>query len=150
MINKKKGFTLIELLVVIAIIGILSSVVLASLNSARVKARDAKRVSDLKQIQLAFDMYFDSCGQYPPAGGTSPFMPAGTTNTGCPTGFTLATFLPTIPTDPVNSGSNRYNYVRPSVTAYCLGVDMEGAPPAGTAACVNATGFDTNDYEIAP
>ncbi len=46
----QKGFTLIELLVVIAIIGLLSSVVLASLNSARAKARDARRVSDLKQI----------------------------------------------------------------------------------------------------
>jgi prepilin-type N-terminal cleavage/methylation domain-containing protein len=48
--GKSKGFTLIELLVVIAIIGILSSVVLASLNSARAKGRDSRRVSDLKQI----------------------------------------------------------------------------------------------------
>ncbi|PIS13297.1 MAG: prepilin-type cleavage/methylation domain-containing protein, partial [Candidatus Tagabacteria bacterium CG09_land_8_20_14_0_10_41_14] len=57
--KNKKGFTLIELLVVIAIIGILSSVVLASLNSARKKARDARRVADIKQIQLALEMYFD-------------------------------------------------------------------------------------------
>ena|SRR3989344_7554095 len=47
---RNKGFTLIELLVVIAIIGILSSVVLASLNSARAKGRDSRRVSDLKQV----------------------------------------------------------------------------------------------------
>jgi len=60
-----KGFTLIELLVVIAIIGILSSVVLASLNSAREKSRDARRVSDIKQIQLALELYFDSNGEYP-------------------------------------------------------------------------------------
>lgn len=51
--NRKQGFTLIELLIVIAIIGLLSSVVLASLNSARVKARDAKRTSELKTLQLA-------------------------------------------------------------------------------------------------
>lgn len=52
-----RGFTLIELLVVIAIIGLLSSVVLASLNSARAKGRDARRLSDLKQMasQMAVD-----------------------------------------------------------------------------------------------
>ena len=53
--TKKQGFTLIELLVVIAIIGILSTAVLTSLNSAREKARDAKKISDLKQIALALE-----------------------------------------------------------------------------------------------
>ncbi len=66
MVSKKnKGFTLIELLVVIAIIGILSTVVLASLNAARAKARDARRLSDMHQMQLALGLYFDTFGQYP-------------------------------------------------------------------------------------
>ncbi len=46
----KQGFTLIELLVVIAIIGLLSTMAVVSLNSARQKARDARRISDVKQL----------------------------------------------------------------------------------------------------
>lgn len=61
----RQGFTLIELLVVIAIIGILASIVLASLNSARIKSRDARRVADIKQIQLALELYFDTASMYP-------------------------------------------------------------------------------------
>ena len=68
-INRYKGFTLIELLVVIAIIGVLASVVLVSLNSARVKARDTRRKADLKQINQALELYYDANGKYPQAGG---------------------------------------------------------------------------------
>ena len=79
-----KGFTLIELLVVIAIIGILSSVVLASLNSARLKSRDARRLADIKQIQNALTLYFDSAGAYPTT--TAALVP---------------TYIAAIPTDPL-------------------------------------------------
>ena len=53
---RKKGFTLIELLVVIAIIGLLSTLAVVSLNSARGKARDAKRVSDVKQLSTILEI----------------------------------------------------------------------------------------------
>jgi len=113
---KKKGFTLIELLVVIAIIGILSSVVLASLNSARKKSRDAKRISDVKQLQLALELYFDSNNSYPPGTDLAPLQIGG--------------FIPQVPVDPTNSGSYVYSY---------QASDAAGTAACGTAPCQNYT-----------
>src|SRR5688572_19088762 len=53
----RKGFTLIELLVVISIIALLSSVVFASLNEARIKGRNARRMSDMRSLQTAIELY---------------------------------------------------------------------------------------------
>lgn len=136
---KQKGFTLIELLVVIAIIGILSSVVLASLNSARSKGRDATRVTDIKQLQLAFELYFDSCGAYPSTVVT-------TTANGCPSGTTLGTFISTIPTDPTTRAAYGYTSASPYST-YVLGATLEntGSPAVandidtGTAGSISCT-----------
>jgi prepilin-type N-terminal cleavage/methylation domain-containing protein len=69
MSGKRRGFTLIELLVVISIIGILSSVVLVSLNAARAKSRDAKRLSDMHQLQTALELYALKNRTYPPSNG---------------------------------------------------------------------------------
>jgi len=60
-----KGFTLIELLVVIAIIGLLATLSIVAFSSATKKARDAKRLSDMKQIMTALELYKDQYGQYP-------------------------------------------------------------------------------------
>jgi len=88
-----RGFTLIELLTVIAIIGIMSSVVLANLNGARQKARDVKRIADVKQLQLALELHFDVNSIFP-----ATLAPLATT------------FISVIPTDPINSGSYVYTY----------------------------------------
>ncbi|MCX6718849.1 MAG: type II secretion system protein [Candidatus Taylorbacteria bacterium] len=75
-INKQsRGFTLLELLVVIAIIGILASVVLVSLNSARGKGKDARVISDLEQLRIQIESDYSN-GNYNnsfafPTGGTT-------------------------------------------------------------------------------
>ena len=63
---KKKGFTLIELLIVIAIIGLLSTLAIISMSGARAKARDAQRLSDLKQIQTALEILYSDANTYDP------------------------------------------------------------------------------------
>ncbi len=106
--SAKRGFTLIELLVVIAIIGILSSVVLASLGTAREKARDATRISDMKNIQLALELFFDSNQSYP-ATGASPYA--------APSASLAPTYIPLIPTAP--PGTTNYAYLGLSNLANC-------------------------------
>lgn len=67
---KTRGFTLIELLVVISIIGMLSSVVLASISNVKAKARDVKRLSDLRQLVTVLELYKSKNGVYPNNTGT--------------------------------------------------------------------------------
>ena len=63
--SSKLGFSLIELLIVIAMIGLLSSLLLANLQGARARARDAQRKSDLKQLKTALRMYYNDNQAYP-------------------------------------------------------------------------------------
>lgn len=105
-LQQVRGFTLIELLVVIAIIGILSSVVLASLNTARSKARDAVRKSDLKQLQNALEVYFNDHGAYPIVSSWSGHqtsgcgISAGLSGSGGYIPNLAPTYIPVLPVDP--------------------------------------------------
>jgi len=63
--KNKKGFTLIELLVVVAMMGLLAALAIVALNTARSRARDARRVSDIKQIQTALELYYMDNYKYP-------------------------------------------------------------------------------------
>ncbi len=75
MSKRNQGFTLIELLVVIAIIGLLATIVLVSLNTARAKARDSKRIAEVKQLMTALEMYYDENGAYPISGSCGASSP---------------------------------------------------------------------------
>lgn len=101
-----RGFTLIELLVVIAIIGILSSVVLASLNTARAKARDASRKTELLQMQTALEMYRTGNNSYPSSGGSwrgaVSYGGYGTGSTGYIPGL-VPTYISVLPLDPAGT-----------------------------------------------
>jgi general secretion pathway protein G len=92
--RQKRGFTLIELLVVIAVIGLLATLAVVALNNARAKARDAKRVADIKQVQTALELYFNDKGHYPL---TDEFT-AGTIYSTSTNGTT--TYMKIIPTAP--------------------------------------------------
>ena len=72
---KKSGFTLIELLVVIAIIGLLSTLAMVALSNARIKARDARRLADIEQLQKALDLYYDKNGAFPISGSCGASVP---------------------------------------------------------------------------
>ena len=119
--KNKKGFTLIELLVVIAIIGILSSVVLASLNTARRKSRDARRVADIGQLRLALELYFDANRDYPtPANLSANLVP---------------TYIQSLPADPL---SGAYGYFKCSTTQYHIGASLEESTHASLAGDLDA------------
>ena len=112
----KKGFTLIELLVVISIIGLLASVIFASLTTARAKGRDAKRLSDLRNLQTAVELYAsDNSGHYPSTsnnwwGVTSGFGSHGTSGASGWVPNLAPTYVAVLPTDPKMVGDASYLY----------------------------------------
>jgi prepilin-type N-terminal cleavage/methylation domain-containing protein len=136
-LRRQKGFTLIELLVVIAIIGILASIITVSLTSARAKGRDAKRVADIRTIQLALENYYSDNGYYPTNLSTNSIAP---------------TYVSAIPTDPstnvayfytsytISSGSSLCVSSKP--IAYHVGAKMESNETTNPALSQDAQSFD--------
>jgi len=118
--NKFSAFTLIELLVVIAIIGIIATLGTVSLQNVRASSRDAKRIADIKQIQIALEMYFNDNGVYP----LSSQIISGIATSG-------VIYMQSIPTAPTpadgicSSEDNSYKYISQNgsnyVVTFCIG-----------------------------
>ncbi|MFI5265216.1 MAG: type II secretion system protein [Candidatus Levyibacteriota bacterium] len=102
------GFTLIELIVVIAVIGILGVVLITILNPAAQirKSRDSVRKTALKQIQSALEQYFNDTGGYPTTSCFSGTAGCWTVGAGSFLGASAATYMPSLPQDPIQSGAD--------------------------------------------
>lgn len=127
-----KGFTLIELLVVISVIGLLASVILISLNSARAKARDTRRKADIRQMATALELYFDQFGYYP-QDTYSGWEPICVNSPSDMDPVISAGFIARVP---CNSSNNWYYFdpefdVAGGAAAYCLYSDLEGGGSFG-------------------
>src|SRR3989344_4882189 len=121
----KEGFTLIELLVVISVTSLMSSVILVTTTQARLKAFDAKRMSDINNIYNALMFYVDAHeGSYPLINAPTLFDPylgsyivSSSTNSdysqpGFPGWSELETALGIqIPEDPANDSNHQYSYM---------------------------------------
>jgi type II secretion system protein G len=103
------GFTLIELLVVVAIIGMLASVILASLNNARGKARDARRQADIRNIQTALELYFNDHNAYPACTLPSNDLTGSKATMTCLSAALAPTYMASVPNDP-NYPNASYTY----------------------------------------
>lgn len=124
---KRQGFSLVELLVAISIIGILISVVYTNFGAARELARDDRRQTDLKQMELALELYKAQTGRYPAAcRGANSWSGEVGTSFACPSGGEYVVgltpdYIASLPTDPNSGGSQSFVYrVNPDGSEYKL------------------------------
>ncbi len=114
-----KGFTLIELIVVIAIIGILAGIIVVATGGARTSARDARRVVDLQEVQIALEMYYNVYRSYPDDSGS----PADSYDN--LKDYLVPNYLSVLSKDPKDEDPYKYGYCASGTAAYVLWAGLE-------------------------
>jgi general secretion pathway protein G len=127
--EKQTGFTLIELLVVVSLIGVLATLVLANLNAARQRGRDAQRKSDLRNIQTALRLYYNDFDKYPD-NMASNIAGCGASGTniciwGDPFESSIQTYMSVLPGDPLPDSYYAYNRDDGDIDKYTLTACLE-------------------------
>jgi len=146
--KSKKAFTLIELLVVIAIIGILTTIAVVALNNARAKARDAKRIADVKQVQTALELFFNDNNRYPTTAEFNSGSLFSTSTVGTTTYMATIPSAATPPDGSCSASANPYGYIGPDngssyTLSFCLGGNT-GSLVAGPVCATPAGLTNTN------
>ncbi|MCC2630589.1 MAG: hypothetical protein K0S38_398 [Candidatus Paceibacter sp.] len=145
--NSKKGFTLVELLVVISIISLLSAVVLASLSTAKAKARDAQVKSTFNQVQKALFLYYDKYGRYPNptavTNGTDQWF--GNFNNMAQQ-LVSEGFLVSVPVSPDSRTFNYYNYNANNPQGALLKTTLSTYPASMTGAPGSCRPFNNTNW----
>lgn len=164
-VNSKRGFTLIELLVVVAIVGLLSTVGVVATGSARLKARDVRRLSDNDQLKKALALYYDNHSSYPTSSeatcvsslGSCSSCPCSSANWDSNSGLYQAIvtndkLMTSLPIDPINNSNRYYRYIQKTINSKsCYLILARYETGKHTPKCYDLNGdsyFTTADYTL--